>query len=97
MAPSLRRRGSDLDTGTMTAAEPSALAGDVWDDPTSRAPIAAVLLGVALVVRRMITLESAAFSATAIVFGTALGLVFGSVGAQSLVGQFTPVEALRVG
>ncbi|MGC4112568.1 MAG: FtsX-like permease family protein [Nocardioides sp.] len=40
-------------------------------------------------VRRMITLESAALSATAVVFGMALGLVFGSVGAQSLVGRFT--------
>jgi putative ABC transport system permease protein len=40
-------------------------------------------------VRRMITLESAALSATAIAFGMALGLVFGSVGAQSLVGRFT--------
>ncbi len=40
-------------------------------------------------VRRMITLESAALSATAIAFGMALGLVFGSVGAQSLVGSYT--------
>lgn len=40
-------------------------------------------------VRRMITLESAALSATAIGFGIALGLVFGSVGAQSLVGSYT--------
>ena len=41
-------------------------------------------------VRRMITLESAALSATAIGFGILLGLVFGSVGAQALVGQLTP-------
>jgi putative ABC transport system permease protein len=41
-------------------------------------------------VSRMITLESAALSATAIGFGIALGLVFGSVGAQSLVGRYTP-------
>jgi putative ABC transport system permease protein len=40
-------------------------------------------------VRRMITLESAALSATAVAFGMALGLVFGSVAAQSLVGRFT--------
>lgn len=40
-------------------------------------------------VRRMITLESAALSATAIGFGIALGLVFGSVGAQALVGSQT--------
>ena len=40
-------------------------------------------------VSRMITLESAALSATAIGFGIVLGLVFGSVGTQSLVGSFT--------
>jgi putative ABC transport system permease protein len=40
-------------------------------------------------VSRMITLESAALSATAIGFGIGLGLVFGSVGTQSLVGSFT--------
>jgi putative ABC transport system permease protein len=40
-------------------------------------------------VRRMITMESAALSATAIAFGMALGLVFGSVAAQSLVGRYT--------
>ena len=37
-------------------------------------------------VRRMITLEAAALSGTAVAFGIALGLVFGSVGSQSLVG-----------
>ena len=40
-------------------------------------------------VSRMITLESAALSATAIAFGIALGVVFGSVGTQALVGRFT--------
>jgi putative ABC transport system permease protein len=40
-------------------------------------------------VRRMITLEAAALSGTAVAFGIALGLVFGSVGAQSLVGSQT--------
>jgi putative ABC transport system permease protein len=40
-------------------------------------------------VRRMISLESAALSATAIGFGIALGLVFGSFGAQALVGSQT--------
>ena len=40
-------------------------------------------------VRRMITLEAAALSGTAVAFGIVLGLVFGSVGAQSLVGSMT--------
>lgn len=40
-------------------------------------------------VRRMITLEAAALSGTAVVLGMALGLVFGSAGAQSLVGSQT--------
>lgn len=40
-------------------------------------------------VRRMITLEAAALSGTAVAFGIALGLVFGSVGSQSLVGGLT--------
>jgi putative ABC transport system permease protein len=40
-------------------------------------------------VRRMITLEAAALSGTAVAFGMALGLVFGSAGAQSLVGGQT--------
>jgi putative ABC transport system permease protein len=40
-------------------------------------------------VRRMITLEAAALSGTAVAFGIALGLVFGSVGAQSLIGSQT--------
>jgi putative ABC transport system permease protein len=40
-------------------------------------------------VRRMITLEAAALSGTALAFGIALGLVFGSVGAQSLIGSQT--------
>jgi putative ABC transport system permease protein len=40
-------------------------------------------------VRRMITLEAAALSGTAVALGMALGLVFGSVGAQSLVGSQT--------
>ena len=37
----------------------------------------------------MITLEAAALSGTAVVFGIALGVVFGSLGAQSLVGSMT--------
>ena len=37
----------------------------------------------------MITLEAAALSGTAVAFGIALGLVFGSVGSQSLVGAMT--------
>jgi putative ABC transport system permease protein len=37
-------------------------------------------------VRAMITKESVALSATAVVFGMALGLVYGALGAQSLVG-----------
>ena len=37
-------------------------------------------------VRTMITKESVALSATAVGFGTALGLVYGALGAQSLVG-----------
>jgi putative ABC transport system permease protein len=37
----------------------------------------------------MITLEAAALSGTAVALGMALGLVFGSVGAQSLVGSQT--------
>jgi putative ABC transport system permease protein len=37
-------------------------------------------------VRTMITKESVALSATAVTFGMALGLVYGSLGAQSLVG-----------
>ena len=40
-------------------------------------------------VRRMITLEAAALSGTAVAFGIALGVAFGSVGAQSLVGSLT--------
>jgi putative ABC transport system permease protein len=40
-------------------------------------------------VRRMITLEAAALSGTAVAFGIALGVVFGSFGAQSLVGSMT--------
>ena len=40
-------------------------------------------------VRRMITLEAAALSGTAVAFGIALGVVFGSIGAQSLVGGMT--------
>jgi putative ABC transport system permease protein len=40
-------------------------------------------------VRRMITLEAAALSGTAVAFGVVLGVVFGSVGAQSLVGSKT--------
>jgi putative ABC transport system permease protein len=37
-------------------------------------------------VRAMITKESVALSATAVSFGTALGMAYGAVGAQSLVG-----------
>jgi putative ABC transport system permease protein len=37
-------------------------------------------------VRAMITKESVALSATAVTFGMALGLVYGALGAQSLVG-----------
>ena len=37
-------------------------------------------------VRAMITKESVALSATAVSFGMALGLVYGALGAQSLVG-----------
>ena len=37
-------------------------------------------------VRTMITKESVALSATAVTFGMALGLVYGALGAQSLVG-----------
>ena len=37
-------------------------------------------------VRTMITKESVALSATAVGFGMALGLVYGALGAQSLVG-----------
>jgi putative ABC transport system permease protein len=40
-------------------------------------------------VRRMITFEAAALSGTAVAFGIALGVVFGSLGAQSLVGSMT--------
>jgi putative ABC transport system permease protein len=40
-------------------------------------------------VRRMITLEAAALSGTAVAFGIALGVVFGSLGAQSLIGSMT--------
>ena len=40
-------------------------------------------------VRRMITLEAAALSGTAVAFGIVLGVVFGSLGAQSLVGSMT--------
>lgn len=38
-------------------------------------------------VRRMITIESAALSGTAVLFGLALGLAYGSLGAQSLIGS----------
>lgn len=41
-------------------------------------------------VRSMITRESVALSASAVLFGVSLGVVYGSVGAQSLVGSFTP-------
>jgi putative ABC transport system permease protein len=40
-------------------------------------------------VARMITLEAAALSGTAAAFGIALGVVYGSVGAQALVGSMT--------
>jgi putative ABC transport system permease protein len=40
-------------------------------------------------VRRMVTFEAAALSGTAVALGITLGLVFGSVGAQSLVGSRT--------
>ncbi|MGO3325397.1 FtsX-like permease family protein [Gordonia sp. (in: high G+C Gram-positive bacteria)] len=40
-------------------------------------------------VRSMITLESVALSGTAVVFGLLLGIVLGSVGAQSLIGSTT--------
>jgi putative ABC transport system permease protein len=40
-------------------------------------------------VRRMITKESAALSGTAVVLGMALGVLYGSVGAQSLIGVLT--------
>jgi putative ABC transport system permease protein len=40
-------------------------------------------------VRTMITKESVALSATAVVFGMALGLAYGALGAQSLVGAQT--------
>jgi putative ABC transport system permease protein len=38
----------------------------------------------------MITWESAALSATAISFGITLGLAFGTIGSQSIVGRYTP-------
>lgn len=41
-------------------------------------------------VRAMITKESVALSASAVLFGIALGLVYGSLGAQSLIGAMTP-------
>jgi putative ABC transport system permease protein len=41
-------------------------------------------------VRTMITKESVALSASAVLFGVVLGLVYGTVGAQSLVGVLTP-------
>lgn len=40
-------------------------------------------------IRSMITLESVALSGTAVVFGLLLGIAFGSVGAQSLIGSVT--------
>jgi putative ABC transport system permease protein len=40
-------------------------------------------------VARMITLEAAALSGTAAAFGIALGVVYGSIGAQALVGSLT--------
>ncbi|MCF8570884.1 FtsX-like permease family protein [Gordonia sp. HY002] len=40
-------------------------------------------------IRSMITLESVALSGTAVVFGLVLGILFGSVGAQSLIGAMT--------
>ena len=54
-------------------------------------------------VRTMITKESVALSASAVVFGIVLGLVYGTLGAQSLVGSQTqgivwglPFQALAV-
>lgn len=54
-------------------------------------------------VRTMITKESIALSASAVVFGILLGLVYGTLGAQSLVGSQTrgivwglPIQALAV-
>lgn len=41
-------------------------------------------------IRTMITKESIALSASAVLFGVALGLVYGTLGAQSLVGAPTP-------
>lgn len=41
-------------------------------------------------VRRMIAQESAALSGSAVLLGVVLGLVYGSVGAQALVGNHTP-------
>ncbi|EAP96920.1 ABC transporter, permease protein [Janibacter sp. HTCC2649] len=41
-------------------------------------------------VRTMITKESVALSASAVIFGIVLGLVYGTLGAQSLVGAPTP-------
>ncbi|WP_353950598.1 FtsX-like permease family protein [Knoellia sp. S7-12] len=41
-------------------------------------------------VRTMITKESVALSASAMIFGIVLGLVYGTLGAQSLVGAETP-------
>lgn len=38
-------------------------------------------------IRSMITLESCALAGTAVLFGLVLGIVFGSVGAQSLIGH----------
>ncbi|HET6151818.1 MAG TPA: FtsX-like permease family protein [Marmoricola sp.] len=40
-------------------------------------------------VRRMVVLEAAALACSAITFGILLGLVFGSIGAQSLIGVHT--------
>ena len=47
-------------------------------------------------VRTMITKESIALGATAVVFGIALGLVYGSIGAQSLIGAMTPGFVLGI-
>jgi putative ABC transport system permease protein len=51
----------------------------------------------------MITKESVALSASAVIFGIALGLLYGTLGAQSLVGSQTqgvvwgvPFEALAL-
>ncbi len=41
-------------------------------------------------IRSMITRESVALSATAMLLGVFLGVIYGSVGAQALVGSFTP-------